>query len=55
MIKEGKIIGRVAGVVGNVTVRGFIKSPDGSDICQIYTKDEQLLYVDAKLVEIMEV
>lgn len=55
MIKEGVIIARVAGVVGNVRIRGFITAPDGSDICCIYTKDEQLLYVDAKLVEILEV
>lgn len=55
MIEEGNIIARVQGIIGNVTVRGFISAPDGRKICCIYTREEQLLYVDSELVQILEV
>lgn len=52
---DKKIIARVNGITGNVKVRAFIKMVSGNNVVAVETNDEQILYVDARMVSIMEV
>lgn len=52
---DKKIIARVAGVPGNVTVRAFLKVATGADVAQVTTTEGFTIYVDTKMVEILEV
>ena len=52
---DKKVIARVNGISGNVKVRAFIKVVSGNNVVAVETTDAQILYVDAKMIEIMEV
>lgn len=49
------VIARVNGIVGNVTVRCYIKLYDGSEVAAVSTRDGNVYYVDTKMIEVMEV
>ena len=52
---DKKVIARVNDISGNVKVRAFIKVVSGSNVVAVETRDAQILYVDARMIEIMEV
>lgn len=52
---DKKLIARVSGIPGNVTIRGFVKVATGRDVAAVSTTDGAILYVDTKMVEILEV
>ena len=52
---DKKIIARVNGITGNVKVRAFIKMVSGNNVVAVETADDQILYVDARMVSILEV
>ena len=55
IMEPNKVIARVTGISGNVTVRAYIKVAAGYDVAAVSTKDGNVYYVDTKLIEIMEV
>ena len=52
---DKKVIARVNGISGNVKVRAFIKVISGANVVAVETTDAQILYVDARMIEVMEV
>ena len=52
---DKQVIARVNGIAGNVKVRAFIKVLSGANVVAVETKDAQILYVDSRMIEIMEV
>ena len=52
---DKKVIARVNGITGNVRVRAFIKVVSGGNVVAVETKEQQILYVDARMIEVMEV
>ena len=52
---DKKVIARVHGISGNVKVRAFIKVVSGANVVAVETTDAQILYVDARMIEVMEV
>ena len=52
---DKNIIARVNGIIGNVKVRAFIKMVSGNNVVAVETTDNQILYVDARMVSILEV
>ena len=52
---DKKVIARVSGITGNVKVRAFIKVISGANVVAVETSDAQILYVDERMIEIMEV
>lgn len=52
---DKKLIARVSDIPGNVTIRAFVKVASGSEVAAVSTKDGAVLYVDTKMIEIMEV
>ena len=48
------LIARVKGITGNVTIREYRQIAPDHQVALVYTNDE-LFYVDTKLIEIMEV
>ena len=51
---DKKVIARVNGISGNVKVRAFIKVVSGANVVAVETTDAHILYVDARMIEIMD-